>query len=297
MPPPPGRPRVAVPRAHKTGSLYDQGEVVRADGVDTWVVRVGPRGGTPIVFLHGIPTSAYVWREVMRAMHEEHDCVAFDWPGFGQSQKPKDVDLSFRAKAEHLKAVLDALGIERAHLVAHDVGGPSGILFALEHPERVDRMVLLNTTVFRRDFRPPLPALTQFVPVVRDVARPMFRRPAFEFFFKLGLARPERVPADVLENHWRLVSREKGVRSIFDTWADFPEEAATLDRIRSQLGKWEGDVLVLFGAEDPYLPPPNAERLAKAFPKAQLQLLPNAGHFVQEDAPEEVAERVMAFLT
>jgi pimeloyl-ACP methyl ester carboxylesterase len=270
--------------------------MVRAGGLDTWVVRVGTRGGTPVVFLHGIPTSAYLWREVMRAMHEEHDCIALDWPGFGSSDKPKDLDLSFEARAAHLAAVLDALGVEKAHLVGHDVGGVVALLFATEHPERVGRIALLNTTVYRRDFRPPLPALTQFVPGVREVVRPLFRRPAFEFFFKSGLARPERMPREVLENHWRLASSAKGVRSIFDTWAEFPEETRTLERVRAKLATCEGPVLVLFGADDPYLPPPNAERLAKSFPHAQLQLLPNAGHFVQEDAPEEVAERLMAFL-
>lgn len=296
MPGRPARAFVAAPRTLRTGSLYDQGEMRTVRGLDTWVVRVGPRGGTPVVFLHGIPTSAYVWREVMRAMHEEHDCVAFDWPGFGSSAKPKDVDLTFCAKAEHLLGVLDALGIQKAHLVAHDVGGPAALLFATRHPARVGRIVLLNTTVYRRDFRPPLPALTQFVPILRDVARPLFRRPAFEFFFKSALARPERLPREVLENHWRLVSSAKGVRAIFDTWAEFPEEVPVMEDLRSRLGACDKEVLVLFGAEDPYLPPPNAERLAKAFPKAQLQLLPNASHFVQEDAPEEVAERVMAFL-
>lgn len=280
-----------------TGSLYDQGETVRVLGLDTWVVRAGPRGGVPVVFLHGVPTSAYVWRDVIRALYEDFDCIAFDWPGFGNSDKARDLDHSHRARAEHLKALLDALNIPKAHLVTHDVGGVAGLLFAVEHPERVDRLVLLNTTVYKRDYRPPLPQMLQFVPVLRDVSRPLFQKPAFEFFFKEGLARPERVPRDVLENHWRLVSSRDGVRSVFDTWSQIPEGGASIEKIRAEMPRFQGKVLVLFGAEDPYLPPPNAERLAKAFPHAELQLLAGAGHFVMEDAPEEVAERVDAFLT
>jgi len=279
-----------------TGSLYDQGETLRVNGLDTWVVRAGPRGGTPVVFLHGVPTSAYVYREVVRAMHEEHDCVAFDWPGFGSSEKPKRLDLSHRARMEHLLALLDAMGLPKVHLVVHDIGGPAGLLLAVEHPERVERLVVLNTTVYKSHYRPPLPALAQLVPIVRDITRPLFQKPTFEFFFKHGCARPERLRADVLENHWRLASGDGGIRVIFDTWAQIPEGAPSIERIRRDMGRFPGPSLVLFGADDPYLPPPNAERFAKALPNAELQLLPNAGHFVQEDAPEEVADRIMAFL-
>ena len=284
------------PRKVVTGSLYDQGETLRVDGIDTWVVRAGPRGGTPVVFLHGVPTSAYVYREIVRAMFEEHDCIAFDWPGFGMSAKPKRLDLSHRARAEHLLALLDALGLQKVHLVVHDIGGPAGLLAAVEHPERVERLVVLNTTVYKKHYRPPIPALVQLVPIVRDVTRPLFQKPTFEFFFKHGCARPERLAAEVLENHWRLATRDSGLRVVFDTWAQIPEGAPSIEIIRRDMGKFPGPSLVLFGADDPYLPPPNAERLAKSLPNAELQLLPKAGHFIQEDAPEEVADRIMRFL-
>lgn len=287
---------MTAPRRVHTGSLYDQGETRRVLGLDTWVVRAGPRGGVPLVLLHGTPTSAYVWREVMRALLDERDCVAFDWPGFGQSAKPRHLDLTHRARADHLRATLDELGVARCHLVAHDLAGPAALLFALEHRARVGRLVLLNTTVYKRDYRPPLPALAQLVPVVRDLARPLFTRPAFDRFFKAGLARPDRMPRAVLDNHWRLARHDDGLRCVFDAWAQLPEGAASVETVRAGMPSLDVPALVLFGADDPYLPPPNAERLAKDLPRAQLQLLAGAGHFVQEDAPEEVAERVAAFL-
>ena len=287
----------ATRRKATTGSLYDQGEHVRVLGLDTWVVRAGPRGGTPVVFLHGVPTSAYVYREIVRALHEETDCIAFDWPGFGMSDKPKSLDHSHAARAAHLEATLDAFGLAKVHLVLHDMGGPAGLLFAVEHPERVASLVVLNTTVYKSHYRPPLPALTQLVPVVRDLTRPLFQRPAFEFFFKYGCARPERMRDDVVENHWRLASRDGGIRHVFETWSRLPEGSASIERIRERMKRIAVPTLVLFGAEDPYLPPPNAERLAKDIPDAELQLLANAGHFLQEDAPEEVADRIARFLT
>ncbi|HEX2021876.1 MAG TPA: alpha/beta hydrolase [Candidatus Thermoplasmatota archaeon] len=279
-----------------TGSLYDQGQRVRAGGLDTWVVRAGPRGGAPAVFLHGIPTSAYAYRDVIRAMHEERDCVAFDWPGFGSSDKPRKAAYTHRSRADHLLAVLDALGLARADLVAHDVAGPAALLLLVERPERVRRLVLLNTTVYRRDYRPPLPALAQFVPVLRQVSRPFLTRQTFDFFFRQGLARPQRVPRAVLETHWRLARAHGGRDTLLEAWAQLPDGAAEIEAIRAKLGEVKAPTLVLFGADDTFLPPPNAERLAKAIPGARLQLLANAGHFVMEDAPEVVAERISAFL-
>lgn len=278
-----------------TGSLYDSGERLRIAGLDTWVVRAGPRGGTPVVFLHGIPTSAYLYREVIQAMHEEHDCIAFDWPGYGSSEKPKDGVYTHRARADHLKALVDALGLDRIRLVIHDVGGPAGLLYAMENPERVEKLVILNTTVYKRDYRPPLPAVAQFVPVLRAVTRPLFTKQAFEHFFKQGLARPKRMPKSVLDNHWRLAKSDGGKTAILDTWAQFSDGAESVRVIRARMKTFPSPVLVLFGAEDPFLPPPNAERFAKEFPRATLQLLPGVGHFVQEDAPEEVAERLTTF--
>jgi pimeloyl-ACP methyl ester carboxylesterase len=189
------------------------------------------------------------------------------------------------------------MGLAKAHIVAHDVGAIAALLLAVEHPDRIGKLVLLNTTVFKRDYRPPLPALVQLVPGLREITRPLFQKSAFEFFFKHGCARPERLRADVLENHWRLATRDGGIRVVFDTWAQIPEGAPSIEKIRAQMGSFQGDVLVLFDADDPYLPPPNAERLAKGFPHAQLDLVPKAGHFIQEDAPEIVADRVMSFLS
>lgn len=279
----------------RTGTVYDQGSHVRVNGIETWVVRAGPRGGTPIVFLHGIPTSAYLYRAVIDAMHEEFDCVAFDWPGFGSSRMAAGGDYTHQARAAHLKGVLDALGLARVHLVLHDVAGPAGLLFAVENPERVERLVILNTTVFKRDYRPPLPAVAQFVPVLRTVARPFFTRQTFDYFFKQGVAR-RRMDKATLENHWKLASADGNKGAILDTWAQFSQGTDAIRRVRAAMRSLQTPALVLFGAEDPFLPVPIAERFAKELPHAELQLLPGAGHFVQEDAPEEVAERVAAFV-
>lgn len=285
-----------MPPRLTTGSVYDQGQRVLVDDLETWVVRAGPQGDTPVVMLHGIPTSAYLYRDIVFALHEERDCIAFDWPGFGQSEAPPNGDYTHRPRADHLGAVLDALDLERVDLVVHDLGGPAGLLFAIENPERIRRLVVLNTTVFKRDYHPPLPAVAQFVPGLRQASRRVFTRALFDLFLKQGLARPERISRQALDNHWDLLQAGAGATPIFESWAQIPEGRAAIRTIRDGMGSFQKPVLVLFGAEDRFLPPPNAERFAKAFPDAQMHLLPGVGHFLQEDAPDLVAEHLTKFL-
>ncbi len=278
-----------------TGSIYDRGSQVMVEDRETWVVRAGPHGGTPIVFLHGIPTSAYLYRDVMRGLHEEHDCIAFDWPGYGRSETPHGGDYTHRARADHLDALLELMDLEKVNLVVHDMGGPAGLLFAMENPDRIEKLVILNTTVFKRDYRPPLPALTQFVPGVRELVRPLFTRPLFDHFMKRGFGRPDRIPKEVLDNHWAIVRSGDGVTAMFESWAQMTEGADAIMTIRKEMAKFPHPVLVMFGAEDPFLPPANAERFARSFPDAQMHLIAGAGHFLQEDAPDIVAERLHKF--
>lgn len=279
-----------------TGSLYDQGESRLVAGEETWIVRAGPQGGVPVVFLHGAPTSAYLWRDVMRALHEERDCLALDWRGFGHSAKPREGDYTHAARAAQLRATLDALGIPRAVLVGHELGGSAALLFAAQEPARVAALALVDTTLYRRDLRPPLPALTQMVPVVRDLARPFLHRGAFELFFRQGLARPERMPRDVLDHHWRLAMRDGGKRSVLAAWAQLAQGMPALEALRAKLGELKMPMLLLHGAEDRWVPVSHAERLAKAMPGARLQVMEGVGHFAMEDAPEEVADLLASFL-
>lgn len=284
-----------APQRPRTGTVYDQGEWVDVDGISTWVVRAGPRGGTPVVLVHGIPTSAFLYRDVMRAMLEERDVIAFDWPGYGSSAKPRRGDLTHQARAAHLERLVKALALPQIDLVIHDVGGPAGLLYAVRHPERVRKLVILNTTVFKRDYRPPIPAVMQFIPGLRELSRPFFNRPAFDYFFKQGLARPARMRKAVLDTHWKLARQDGGLRCILDTWAQFAAGAPAIEEIRKKMGEFPTPVLVMFGAEDNFLPPQIAERFTKTFPHAELRLLPGAGHFLQEDAPEVVADKLLAF--
>ncbi len=106
--------------------------------------------GEPVLMLHGWPTSSYLWRGIVPAVGEGNRAIALDLPGFGRSDKPLDASYSFRFFERVLSGFLDAVGVERLGLAVHDLGGPVGLYWASQHPERVSSVALLNTLVFAR---------------------------------------------------------------------------------------------------------------------------------------------------
>src|SRR5918994_6779745 len=104
--------------------------------------------GEPLLLIHGCPFSSYVWRKVIPGLSDRFRCLAPDLLGLGDTETPSDADWSLRAQSGMIIGFLDALGVERAHVVGHDHGGAVAQLLAAEHPDRIDRMVLSNVEAY-----------------------------------------------------------------------------------------------------------------------------------------------------
>src|SRR6185295_11944703 len=101
--------------------------------------------GEPIVMVHGVPAWSFSYRKLIRQLAPRFRCVAMDHLGFGLSDKPQNWEYRPEALAASVAALVDGLGLERVTLVVHDWGGPLGLSYAIERPENVARLVLLNT--------------------------------------------------------------------------------------------------------------------------------------------------------
>jgi haloalkane dehalogenase len=251
--------------------------------------------GDPILCLHGEPTWSYLYRRMIPPLAGVARVVCPDYLGFGRSDKPTDQGwYSFDRHYGSILRLVETLGLRGLTVVVQDWGGPIGLRLAVERPELVERLVILNTGV--GGGRAPNDVWLRFREVVRAAggdfqAGRLIRRAcvrglsdevmaAYDAPFptpesKAGaLAFPEQVPTE-------------------------PEHpnTAPLMAIREALKSWTKPALVLFGDSDPIFPPQVAERIAELIPGAlPAETIPNAGHFVQEDAGEEVAERIVRFL-
>jgi pimeloyl-ACP methyl ester carboxylesterase len=271
---------------------------VTHDGYELWVGdQPGPGAG--ILLMHGFPDNHHLYDRVLPYLRDRH-VVTFDFLGWGDSEKPTDHAYTSGDQTKQIDTIVRTLGLDRVILVAHDASGIPAIDWALAHPDRVERLVLLNTYYSRTpSLRPPEAIWLFSTPIVRRVARwvaghfhgSVFRR---MYFWQVGrFFRDADVRARFLPILYAQFARRPSAHhAFFGLNEDLrPSVRAHTERV-DELRHFERPVRVLFGDADPYLNEGVARELAALFPHADLHLAPGARHFVQMDEPERVAQEI-----
>ena len=266
---------------------------VEQDGLRLHYVDEG--AGDPVLLLHGEPTWAYLYRKLIPPLAAAARVVAPDYAGFGRSDKPVERGwYSYEAHYRAMERFVQELDLAVLTVVVQDWGGPIGLRLAVEHPQRVDRLVILNTGIGAG--RAPSEAWLRF--------RAMVRRVGTEFragrLVRISCVRPLADEVEAAYDAPFPTAESKTGALMFPelvpTETDHPSAAAML-AVREQLRRWERPALVLFSDSDPVFSPRVAERLSELIPGAlPAETVANAGHFLQEDAGEEVAARIVDFL-
>lgn len=252
--------------------------------------------GAPILLLHGEPTSSYLWRHLIPPLVATgRRAVAPDLIGFGRSGKPEDVGwYSYDRHVESVTHVVDELGLSGLTLVVHDWGGPIGLRFAVEHEELVDRLVILDTAV--GGGRPPSALWLRFREVVRTAGGDVDPARLVESGTVKGLSDEARL---AYGEPFPTPRSKAGVRAFVELVPAEPDHpnAAPMNRVRDALRSWDKPALVVWGGADRVLPPAYAFDAAELIPGAgDPVVIEGAGHFLQEDAPGDLAAAVLRFL-
>ena len=252
--------------------------------------------GVPIVLMHGFPDNLHLYDRLVPHLRGR-PVVRFDFLGWGRSDKPPGYPYTHENQAADLAAVIDHLGLDRVVLVAHDASGPAAMDWALMHPHRVAAVVLLNTYYhYVREMRRP-PAIALFsTPLLRTVARALVRRSRaldrVVYSWQVGkfIEDPDQRAPLVRELYAQFGPAEPAFWRLNE---DLLGAIWSRRRRAPELRAFDRPVRVVFGARDPYLNPRLARRLAASFPAPDLHLVPTAGHYVQVDAPEQVAPLIL----
>jgi haloalkane dehalogenase len=269
-------------------------QTVALDGLSHEPLRVAWTDlgrGDPVILLHGIPTWSYLYNEVIPLLAETARVVAPDFLGHGYSDKRDFFDRGLRAQTDMILRFMDRLGLVRASFVGHDTGGGVALIMAIEHPQRVNRLVLTNVVAYdswpiddmialgNPNWRGKTPKeVADFL--ASGLPDGIYNKDRLTEAFKTGIVAP--------------YSDEKGKISIIRNASALNTNHTTM--LVERHGEIAAPTLCLWGVHDPWQTIRDGERLAREIPNARLVRVENASHWIPHDTPEIFAREVGRFL-
>jgi haloalkane dehalogenase len=266
------------------------GREFEAGGARSFVREQGK--GEPVVLMHGIPVSSFLYRKVLALLAERGlRGVAFDLPGLGLAEKRADFDYTWTGLGRWTGAAIDALGIDRCHLVLHDIGGPIALEWALRNPDRVGTLTVLDTVIdvahFRRVWSMDLAAPPLLGPVWVATVRPPVAR---WLFYRQGIANRSATPAHEVDAHISLLHNDGGGRTFRQIVRGF-ELTAEKERFYTEgLEETGWRATIVWGERDPAYGEDRRRAVEQAL-EAEATILP-AKHFLQEEQAPAVATAI-----
>jgi haloalkane dehalogenase len=274
----------AIERHRNAGRDFEAG------GVRSFVREQGD--GEPVVLMHGVPVSSFLYRKVLPLLAERGlRGVAFDLPGLGLAEKPGAFDYTWTGLGRWTGEAVDRLGIDRCHLVLHDIGGPIGLEWALHNRDRVRTLTVLDTLIdvahFRRVWTMGLAAPPLMGPVWVATTRPPIAR---WLFYMQGIGERSATPAHEVDAHLALLHRDGGGRSFRQIVRGFEltEEKERFYTTGLREAGWPATIL--WADRDPALGEDRRRALEDAL-GIEANVVP-AKHFLQEDRAPVVADAI-----
>ena len=272
---------------------------------DVLLVPVGPgamhverfgHGGTAVILIHGFGTSSFLWRNVAPAISDAgHTAYAIDMFGHGESDRPIDSDFGIAAQAEYLDAAMTALRVARGIIVGIDIGGAVALRLAATRPERVEKLVLINTPVFDEI---PSRDITQ---MQRSTAKFAFRTtrgvlgaaPLIEGVLRGSVADPDaKMPVKLIARYLAPFAGRDGVNHLLAIASSI--NADDLEDV--DIKTIHVPALVVWGEEDQWVDSKMADRLVNALPDGRLVRIPGIGRLVPEENPEQMSTLLLDFM-
>jgi pimeloyl-ACP methyl ester carboxylesterase len=266
-------------------------ETVEVDDLKLAYRELG--SGPPVLLLHGWPTSSFLWRDVITPIARQNRVVALDLPGFGASDKPLGIRYGFDLFDRALDGFLAALEIDEVAIAVHDLGGPVGLHWALHRPERVTKLALLNTLVYPEFSE----AVMEFIKACStpELREQLTSPEGLEAAMRLGLADEANLTEEALQAVREPFRSAESRRALADAgigveFEGFVEIARLLPSLRIP-------VRIVYGAKDRILPDvaETMGRVQADLPQAVVTELPGCGHFLQEEAGQEIGELLARF--
>ncbi|HSD38006.1 MAG TPA: alpha/beta hydrolase [Rhodocyclaceae bacterium] len=282
--------------------LPSGGRLIASGDVKLFMQESGPADGMPIVFIPGTGAWSETWRTTLDALAAKgYHGIALDLPPFGYSQRPADHDYSTPRQAQRILGLLDALGIHEAVLVGHSFGSRATMQLALSAPQRVRAVALVDAalavdTAPHADARSPW--LLRWSPLRDTLIASTATNPLLTHFFLEQFTTRHEVLTPARVGLYSQPFARQGTTEAFGRWAmQFGEPTSgLLSADPAAYRKADIPALLIWGERDTVTPLAQGRHLATLLPRADLQILPDAGHIPQIETPAAFNATLLAFL-
>ncbi len=248
--------------------------------------------GTPVVLIHGYTSSTYTWKDQFDELAKRYRVIAIDLKGFGFSDKP-DGDYSRRAQGEVVARLLDKLSIQRAWLVGNSMGGETALNMAVDHPEKVLGLVLIDSAGVKVQGRTSLapwylqmPVVGRLLTALALTSDTLVRAGLEKSFFDDSKITDERVNA-----YYQPLRTQGGQLSATRARAQFE-----LYPVEDRIASIKAPTLIIWGSEDELIPLEAGRKLNELISGSKLVVFEKCGHVPQEEMPERVLSEIMGFV-
>jgi 4,5:9,10-diseco-3-hydroxy-5,9,17-trioxoandrosta-1(10),2-diene-4-oate hydrolase len=253
--------------------------------------------GSPVIFIHGIGQYIETWLPSFGVLAEKYRVYAVDLLGHGRTDKPLNVSYKIEDLAQFVKDFMTTLGIERAHVVGHSLGGAIGTRLTLVHPAVVDKLVLVNSGGLGKEGTMVLRIIS--VPILGEVlTRPS--RSGSANFAKLIVHDPAVMTDELIEQAYQMSLLPSIQKSFLKVLRDnvnlFGQKKSMYSPNVQGLPSITKPVLVIWGRQDQVLPVAHAEVAKKSLPNVRVQIFDNCGHFPMLEHTKPVNELLLEFL-
>ena len=255
--------------------------------------------GTPVILIHGTPSSSYIWRNIMPSLLEAgYKVHLFDLLGYGLSERPQDpaTDTSVTGQVPILEGLLALWGLNEAHIIAHDIGGAVAQRFAIQSPERVTSLTMLDVVSYdswpsKRTHEQMQSGLEKLIKASDTDHREHFR----EWLYST-VENKDRLADTSMETYLDFICGPVGQASFFQHQVMHydPKHTQEVAPRYAELG--QNPVQLIWGADDAWQVEAWAHKLHAAIPGSELHILQDCGHFSMEDQPEKISALLVDFL-
>lgn len=253
----------------------------------------GPRTDpTPVVLLHGTSASLHTWEGWSERLRDRRRVISFDLPGFGLTGPFPDGDFTMKHYVRFVAAVMDHLGVEHFVLAGNSFGGEIAWSTAVEHPGRVDRLILVDSAGYPpRAQSTPIGFRIAKLPLINRLALVSLPRSIIASSLRNVYGDPSKVTAELIDRYYDLTLREGNRASLRQRFEQSPPGAGQ-DRIREVKTR----TFILWGGRDRLIPVENAHRFAADIEGSELVVIDDLGHVPQEEDPARTVAAVIPFL-